>query len=177
MPESKIKKSSNKPSRYKSKYNPVWTPQLVFWMAKNGLIDEEMSKKLGIATSTFYKWKLEFPEFSEEIKRGKKDPDALVEECLFQCATGYTYVAEKLMHEDGRVIKVHQVVHVPPDKIACFFWLKNRLPERWRDKYDFTLESDEKLGRMIEVFEASTPIEIDHPKELKSKPETSGINR
>jgi hypothetical protein len=29
-----------------------------------------------------------------------------------------------------------RVEHIPPDVIACIFWLKNRRPELWRDKHD-----------------------------------------
>jgi hypothetical protein len=34
----------------------------------------------------------------------------------------------------GKVIRVPVIVHVPPDTTACIVWLKNRQPDRWRDR-------------------------------------------
>lgn len=152
MPVSEIKKDSNRPPRYKSKYNPFWHPQLVFWMARDGLTDEEMSKKLKIATSTFYKWKNEFPEFAEAIKRGKKNPDDLVEQSLYQRATGYSYPEDKIMQYEGEPIIVETIRHVPPDPTSMIFWLKNRRPKKWRDKQDLTIETDNTLRELLETF-------------------------
>lgn len=152
MPESEIKKSSNKPSRYKSKYNPVWTPQLVFWMARDGLIDEEMAKKLKVASSTFYKWKNEYPEFDEAIKKGKKKPDDLVEDCLFQRATGYWHPKDVIMQYRGKPVVISTMTHLAPDPTSMIFWLKNRRPKKWRDKHDLAIETDNTLRELIESF-------------------------
>ena len=37
------------------------------------------------------------------------------------------------------------VEHVPPDVTACIFWMKNRMPEHWRDVQNV----DHVLGKYI----------------------------
>ena len=61
--------------------------------------------------------------------------DIQVENALLKRALGYDYTEEKVevSEKDGR--KVTQTVkHVAPDTTAQIFWLKNRRPDRWRDK-------------------------------------------
>jgi hypothetical protein len=50
-------------------------------------------------------------------------------------------------------VKVPYREHVPPDVTAAIFWLKNRQPEKWRDKSE--TEVFGKGGGPIEV----SPIE------------------
>ena len=62
-----------------------------------------------------------------------------MEQALIRRAVGYDYTetrrewAEK---EGQRVTEkvTEQRHHVPPDLRALMFWLKNRCPQRWRDK-------------------------------------------
>ncbi len=37
------------------------------------------------------------------------------------------------------------VEHMPPDVTACIFWMKNRMPERWRDVQNV----DHAIGKYI----------------------------
>ena len=41
---------------------------------------------------------------------------------------------EKIFCSRGKVIRVETVEHYPPDTTAMIFWLKNRQPDRWRDR-------------------------------------------
>ena len=45
---------------------------LVEAWARNGLTDEQIAKNLGISKDTFYKYKKEYTDFSDSLKRGKK---------------------------------------------------------------------------------------------------------
>ena len=50
-------------------------------------------------------------------------------------------------------------VHVPPDTTAQIFWLKNRRPDRWRDK---PVElSNSETNNLLEAIADSTSGEID----------------
>lgn len=99
-----------------------------------GLTDSQMADVFEVAESTFALWKVEHPEFSESIKRGKAIADGQVAASLYSRAVGAVTKAEKVfMTEDGPV-KVDTVVHHPPDTGAAFIWLKNRQPELWRDR-------------------------------------------
>ena len=82
---------------------------------------------------------MEFSEFKNAIKRGKKPVDIEVENSLLKRATGYDFdekTTEVEVGEDGepKVTKVKTTKkHVPGDVGAQAFWLKNRNPKVWRD--------------------------------------------
>ncbi len=77
--------------------------------ARDGLTDEQLALNCGVTATTLYEWKKRFPEISEALKRGKEVVDYQVENALLQSAL------------DGNIT-------------AQIFWLKNRRPDKWRDK-------------------------------------------
>lgn len=129
------KHPGGRPTKYNAQFHPGWGEAL----ASKGLTNPQMADKMGIAESTFIKWMAEHEEFSVAIKRGREDPDNLVEKSLFEMATGYSYNTEKaLVVSDGKDIGSHVEkvsVHetIPPNPTSMIFWLKNRRPDKWRD--------------------------------------------
>lgn len=114
---------------------------LVEAWARNGLTDEQISKNLGIAYSTFREYVKKYSALSAALKKGKEIVDIEVENALLKRALGYKYdeVTKELIEnqETGTSeLKVTKVVtkEVIPDTTAQIFWLKNRKPEEWRDK-------------------------------------------
>lgn len=77
--------------------------------ARDGLTDEKIADKIGISPSTLYDWKAKYSEISEALKKSKEVVDYEVENALLKAAM------------DGNVT-------------AQIFWLKNRKPDRWREK-------------------------------------------
>ena len=55
-----------------------------------------------------------------------------VEEALYRRATGYEYIAEKLVTYKGRAKREKYRAHVLPDVSAAQFVLLNHRPEKWR---------------------------------------------
>lgn len=111
--------------------------------ARDGLTDEQLAQKMGIATGTLYEWKKSYPEISDALKRGKEVVDIEVENALLKRALGYDYTEERveISEKDGR--KVTQITkHIAADTTAQIFWLKNRRPDKWRDKPMPTAEGD-----------------------------------
>lgn len=82
--------------------------QLESW-ARDGLSDEDIAKKMGISRSTLNEWKKKYPDISDTLKKGKDVVDAAVENALLKRA-------------------------LSGDTTAQIFWLKNRKPDKWRDK-------------------------------------------
>lgn len=74
-------------------------------------------------------------EISEALKKGKEVVDIQVENALLKRALGYEYTEERIevSEKDGRKV-VQTVKTVLPDTTAQIFWLKNRVPAKWRDK-------------------------------------------
>ena len=62
------------------------------------------------------------------------DADDRVERSLYHRAVGYSFESEKIFHHQGEVVRVPIIEHVPPDVGAAMSWLKNRRPDKWRDK-------------------------------------------
>lgn len=141
-----------------SKYDSHVKPRLkeIEGWARNGLTDEEIARKLGIAASTFYLYKKEKPPLSEALKKNKEAADLQVEGALYRRAMGYSYNEDTFsadVDEDGTpVLKLVKRVtkEVQPDVTAQIFWLKNRVPERWRDK-PREADTDEREHGVVEL--------------------------
>ena len=122
----------------KGKYEYWLTPEgllkLEGW-ARDGLTDEQIAENAGINPATLYVWKKKYPEISESLKRGKEVVDRQVENALLKRALGYEYEEVKEKFE-GNVMTERTVTkkEVVPDVTAQIFWLKNRRPDKWRDK-------------------------------------------
>ena len=119
---------------------------------RDGLTDEQLAEKIGISATTLYDWKNKFPEFSEAIKKGKEIVDIQVENALLKRALGYEYMEERveISEKDGRKV-IQTVKTVIPDTTAQIFWLKNRRPDRWRDKPIEKTSEDMEVKVVIDV--------------------------
>ena len=140
----------------KGKYEKWLEPEslvlLEAW-ARDGLTDEQIANNMGVRRETLYDWKKKHPNISNALKKGKEVVDIQVENALLKRALGYEYTEEKveISEKDGKKV-VQTVKHVAPDTTAQIFWLKNRRPEKWRDKPETPdTKQDETLGRLIEA--------------------------
>jgi len=138
-----------------SKYKKEYHPNQVLKFALLGLTDKQMSDLFDIAESTFNKWKIDFPEFSESIKKGKQEADANVASMLYKKAIGYTqkktipFKLKETVNGKGSTEKIELVEiedYYPPEVSAQFIWLKNRQPELWRDKKEVELDDKRELN-------------------------------
>lgn len=124
--------------------------------ARDGLTDEQIAQKMGISKGTLYDWKNKFPEFSNALKNGKEVVDTLVENALLKRALGYNYL--EITEEEGDLGYKKKTVHkqMPPDVTAQIFWLKNRRPDKWRDKP--VSEKDIENGIVSDILKAVNSI-------------------
>ena len=98
-----------------------------------GMSDDEIAGALKVDAATLYRWKASYPDFCESIKRGRDRYDTeVVEKALQQRAAGYDY-PEEIMTRDGPSV-ITKRFH--GSDTAAIFWLKNRQPERWRDRVE-----------------------------------------
>lgn len=109
--------------------------------ARDGLNDEQIAHNIGINVSTLYAWKVKYKDFSEALKRGKEVVDILVENALLKSAMGYKFdevVQERIYNPEtgeSEIVEVKRTTKdVQPNPTSLIFWLKNRQPEKWRDK-------------------------------------------
>mgnify|MGYP000927218181 CR=1 FL=1 len=124
--------------------------------AEKGLIDKDIAHNLGISYSTFNKWKSEHAEMRESLKIGKEVADEIVENKLYQRAIGYNYEETSTEKEGERIKTKKTIKEMPPDVTAQIFWLKNRLPAKWRDKQEIdnnvTIGLTDKDRELIDKF-------------------------
>lgn len=115
--------------------------------ARDGLTDEQIAKNMGISVKTLFNWKTSYLPILQALKKGKEVVDYEVENALLQKALGMTKVIQKpfklkeVEYENGKRISekerieyAEEEVFIPPDTTAQIFWLKNRRPDKWRDK-------------------------------------------
>jgi len=125
----KEKNKGGRPTRYKDEYT-----DLAYKYSLLGATDIQMSDFFDVAESTIHKWKHDFPEFSESIKRGKAIADAEVANSLYKRATGYEHDETKVFNNQGEII-THQITkHYAPDPTAIAYWLNNRQRDKWAQR-------------------------------------------
>lgn len=105
----------------KGKYQYWLTPEgltLLEGWARDGLTDEQMAQRMDITAKTLYEWKKQYGKICEALKKGKEVVDYQVENALLSAA-------------------------LEGNTTAQIFWLKNRRPDKWRDKPDETRSARE----------------------------------
>jgi hypothetical protein len=122
-----------------SKYYSVVQPKLetIAGWAKNGLSHEQIARNLGVAESTFYEYKKQYPELSEALKRGAEDAILEVENALFKSACGF-YYDEEVANKDGSITRLTK--YAKPNTTSMIFFLKNKAPDKWRDRQEIQAE-------------------------------------
>ena len=114
-----------------------------------GATDKELSEFFSVSEQTLNKWKKDYPEFLESLKKGKNIADANVASRLYNRAIGYNCKATKFATSNGKITDSKEFIeHYPPDTTAAIFWLKNRQPEKWRDKKE--VDANVNLGHELE---------------------------
>ena len=143
----------------KSKYAKWLEPEglllLESW-ARDGLTDEQIAHNMGISRKTLAEWKKKYGDISDTLKKGKDVVDIQVENALLKKALGMKETVKKAIkvrevkYNDGKRVSekehieyVDEEVFVPPDTTAQIFWLKNRKPDKWRDKVENVNTSDD----------------------------------
>jgi len=115
--------------------------------ASDGLTNEQIAKNIGICRDTLNEWCKKFPVISDAIKKGRRPACVEVENAMFKSALGYTVTIRKPVKiktkkqlsgkgtiEEEHIEYVEEEVHVPANTLAQIYILKNRRPDKWRDK-------------------------------------------
>lgn len=134
--------------------------------AREGLTDEQISHNMGISRFTLQEWQKRFPVISATLKAGKAPVDIEVENALLKRALGYEYeevtteieeIPTKKFDKDGNPVFT-QKKHIRktkklvlPDTTAQIFWLKNRRPDKWRDR-PIEVEDTGTMDRLDEML-------------------------
>jgi hypothetical protein len=85
-------------------------------LVEAGKTEEEIAEIIGVCKTTLTNWKGKHKELLFAVRGARQLADNLVEASLFQTAVGWRGAR--------------------PDTQAAMFWLRNRQPERWKEKTD-----------------------------------------
>ena len=135
--------------KYQEWLEPEGLLKIEGW-ARDGLTDEQIAQNMGVAYSTFRTWRDKYSALSAVLKKNKDVADRQVENSLFERALGGTHevrktfkVKEKYYDDHGKLCEKEKLVqatdevYIPGDTTAQIFWLKNRKPDKWRDKQEY----------------------------------------
>jgi len=118
---------------------------------------------VGISKVTFYEWMKTKPNFSNAIKKAQSIPNKKVEKALYKSAIGYLTTVAKYQTKGSNGKPQTKTIKkkILPNITAMIFWLKNKLPDEWKDKQDI-----EHSGSVI-TYEISEEFMPKKMKEVK----------
>lgn len=135
--------------------------------ARDGLSMDQIAHNMGFKRrDTLYKYANLSADIIDSLRKGKEESDSEVENTLFKKCTGFFQEELKPMKirkaeydpETGKkicdydeIVYVKNQIYVPPDIVAIKYYLSNRLPGKWREKVDHTIETDEGIYGVIEI--------------------------
>ena len=142
--------AGGRPTKYKVDY----ARQAEVACREGGFTDVKLAKLFSVTVPTITGWKKSHPGFFTSIKKGKDDYDVmLAEDCLMKRLQGYNYIETTKKPNRGKgvdpgtlVITKQVTKHVVPDTTAQIFFLKNRQPERWRDRQQIDVGITKELA-------------------------------
>jgi hypothetical protein len=150
---------AGRPTKYRKEYN-----EQTYKLCLLGATDKDLADFFHVTESTINKWKIDHPEFSESIQRGKIKADSEVAESLYKRAIGYSHPEDKIFQYEGDPVIVPTVKHYPPDTAAAFIWLKNRQSGKWRDKHEVEHSGNIEL-KTVSLEELENHINSDTPRD------------
>jgi hypothetical protein len=131
------REGEGRPSKYKPEF-----PEMARKFCLLGATDKRLAELFEVTESTISEWKLQHPEFSEAIYAGRDMADAEIAESLYHRAKGYSHEEDDIRtvalggNQGSEIVITRTTKHYPPDTQAASLWLRNRHPQRWRDKVD-----------------------------------------
>ena len=114
-------------------------------LAEKGLNNKQICQSLGIGVRTFYEWLEKYPQLAHALKKYRGLADIEVENALYRNAVGYTY-KEQAITNRGAVVTVNK--YHAGNATSQIFYLKNRMPLRYRDRIEHELSLSDDISQM-----------------------------
>lgn len=114
----------------KGKYQKWLEPESLILLegwARDGLTDEQIAQNMGISVKTLFNWKTAHLPILQALKKGKEFADYQIENALYDSALNGNTTAQ-------------------------IFWLKNRRPDKWRDKPISDKNTEKVIEKLDEVL-------------------------
>lgn len=131
----------------KGKYKKEFDKQ-AYKLCLLGADDKKLADFFEVTEKTVNNWKKSHPSFLQSLKDGKENADAAIASSLYHRALGYSHEEEKVFNNQGEIVTHKTTKHYAPDPTSAIFWLKNRQPDKWRDKQH--VEHSGEIGKMTD---------------------------
>jgi len=139
--KAKASKPEGRPTAYRAQY-----ATMVFGFAVAGYTDKEMAGFFGVCEKTFNNWKLKHTKFLQSIEAGKMPANGKAAARVFDLVMGYTRPAVKIFQHEGESFEHTYLEYFPPDPGTVRFFMKNRMPDKWKDKHEQVLTDPNGAG-------------------------------
>jgi len=142
--------------------------KIICRLAELGLDENEICFSLDLKKKEFSELK-EKREIKTALDKGLENCARKVEQALYQRAVGFEYEETvtsekpeaKTAHSNKTASEVGSAKSsskltlktVIPDVTACIFWLKNRLPDKWRDPKEIQSDGKKTIQDLVEEYE------------------------
>lgn len=143
--------AGGRPSKYETHIKPYLKEIQI--LNENGVPLERIAKIYGVADSTLRKHKREIEEFSTVYKKivdGKVEKyEYALDDLALGRAKEVTETHVFTYDEQGNeILKEKRVVTktLAPDKVAVFFGLTNKAPDKWSHKQELNLEVNDDIA-------------------------------
>lgn len=148
-----------RPSKFKHEFIEVASKAIAL-----GATHAELAQQFQVDANTITDWIKSYPEFGRAIKNAKYHIDQTVVDALHKSATGFIRRYQEIT-KDGEVVEAEE--QLPPNAAAMIFWLKNRQPDRWRDKRE--LEHSGSIDLRAVIQDGDQCIDITPSQEEKEE--------
>jgi acyl-CoA hydrolase len=132
-----------RPTKYKEEYN-----EQAYKLCLLGATDKDLALFFEVNEDTIHEWKKVHENFSESISLGKAKADMEVAHSLYSGTKDRVVVEEQAIkvkcgrfEERVEVVKIEKVI--PGDFRNQQFWLKNRKSDKWRDKAELDVNTNQ----------------------------------
>ena len=117
--------------------------------ARDGYTFQDIANRIGIDISTLKRWRVQYPEINDALKKGREIIDYKVENALLKSALGYKTKEVRIttIMRYGKVVETQSETltrEQAPNVSAIQCWLFNRLPDKWKKNRDNLIELDDE---------------------------------
>jgi hypothetical protein len=118
--------------RPQTQVNPIRVAEMI---GELGGTESKLAYALGVTLDAIQHFKKRNRQLFITLRERKRIADESVEKALYQRAIGYSHKAVKIFKtSDDKILEHEYIERFPPDPVACIFWLKNRMPDEWRER-------------------------------------------
>lgn len=165
------KRSKGKTSGNKEKSNRGRKPKYEKWLLpenliliegwrRDGLSNEQIAANMNINVGTLYDWLNKYSDLNEAYKKGDEVSTYEIENKLYKSAIGYDVEEidiQETEYPDGTktITKRKHRRHVPANIAAQIFILKNRRPDKWKEKPTIDDSQDIKDDGFIDAIKSN----------------------